>query len=110
MKKICGSQARILLVFFMIVAIAPALHAQTFYNVPALSFTKTFGGANPLPQVVTAASTGAQFNSDATVSTNTGGSWLQITPASGVYVTPAAWVVSVNPSASLAAGTTQDRL
>lgn len=105
MKKICGSQARILLVLFMIVAVAPALHAQTFYNVPALSFTKTFGGANPLPQVVTAASTGAQFNSDATVSTNTGGSWLQITPASGVYVTPAAWVVSVNPSASLAAGT-----
>ena len=69
MKKICGSQARILLVLFMIVAVAPSLHAQTFYNVPALSFTKTFGGANPLPQVVTAASTGAQFNSDATVST-----------------------------------------
>jgi hypothetical protein len=89
----------------MIVAVVPALHAQTFYNVPGLSFTKTFGGANPLPQVLTAASNGAQFNCDATASTNTGGSWLQISPASGVYATPAAWVVTVNPSASLAAGT-----
>src|SRR5579863_4226019 len=105
MKKVYGSQARVLsLLTLMTLAVVPALHAQTFYNVPGLAFTKTFGGANPLPQVVTAASTGAQFNSDATASTNTGGSWLQISP-SGIYTTPAAWVVSVNPSASLAAGT-----
>src|SRR5579872_4338936 len=106
MKKVYESQARILsALFLMIVAVVPALHAQTFYSVPALSFTKTFAGANPLPQVLTAASTGAQFNSDATASTNTGGSWLQISPASGAYTTPAAWVVSVNPTAALAAGT-----
>src|ERR1017187_4980971 len=79
--------------------------AQTFATVPALSFTKTFGGANPLPQVVTAASTGTQFDVDATASTTTGGSWLQISPSGGVYVTPAVWVVSVNPSVSLTAGT-----
>ena len=106
MKKVYESQARVLSVLvLMIVAIVPALHAQTFYSVPGLSFTKTFAGANPLPQVLTAASDGAQFNSDAVASTNTGGSWLQISPASGVYATPAAWVVSVNPTTSLAAGT-----
>ena len=105
MNKVHAAQARILSVLIlMIVVVAPALHAQTFYTVPALSFTKTFGGANPLPQVLTAASNGSQFNSDATASTNTGGSWLQISPSSGVYATPAAWVVSVNPPASLAAG------
>src|ERR1017187_6219961 len=84
--------------------------AQTFATVPALSFTKTFGGANPLPQVVTAASTGTQFDVDATASTTTGGSWLQISPSGGVYVTPAVWVVSVNPSVSLAAGTYSEQV
>jgi len=106
MKKICGSKERLWLVLIlMIVAVAPVLSAQDFYSVPQLSFTKTFGGANPLPQVLTAASNGAQFNCDATASTNTGGSWLQISPASGVYATPAGWVVSVAPAVSLAAGT-----
>src|SRR5260370_5615523 len=105
MKKVRGSQAQVLAVLiFMIVTVVPALHAQTFYSVPGLSFTKTFGGANPLPQVLTAASNGAQFNSDATASTNAGGPWLQISPSNGVYATPAAWVVSVNPSTSLSAG------
>ena len=79
--------------------------AQTFANVPALSFTKTFGGANPLPQTVAIASTGANFNVTTTVTTSTGGSWLAITPGSGIYSTPAAYIVSVNPTVSLAAGT-----
>ena len=103
MKKVHASHAR-LLAILVLMAIVPALHAQSFYSVPGLSFTKTFGGANPLPQVLTAASNGAQFNSDATASTNSGGSWLLISPASGVYATPSAWVVSVNPAVSLAAG------
>src|ERR1017187_10489339 len=81
----------------LLAAATSAAHAQTF--------TKPFGGPNPLPQVVTAASTGTQFDVDATASTTTGGSWLQISPSGGVYVTPAVWVVSVNPSVSLAAGT-----
>jgi len=97
--------SRVLAVLILFVAAAVGLHAQAFTNVPGLSFTKTFGGANPLPQVVTVTSTGAQFNVTATASTTTGGSWLQISPASGVFVTPAEWIVSVNPSVSLAAGT-----
>ena len=99
--RVCAFLPAILL----LAAVIPVANAQSFDNVPELSFTKTFGGANPLPQIVTAASTGAQFNVDATPSTFTGGSWLQIAPASGVYSTPAVWVVSVNPAVSLAAGT-----
>ncbi len=106
MKKVYGSKALALAVLIlMLAAVVPSLHAQTFYSVPGLSFTKTFAGANPLPQVLTAASNGANFNSDATASTNSGGSWLVLSPASGVEATPAAWVVSVNPDTSLAAGT-----
>ena len=106
MKKVYGSLARTLsALILMIVAVAPALRAQSFAPVPGLSFTKTFGGANPLPQVVTVNSTGSAFNVTATASTTTGGTWLQISPSSGLYPSPAEWVVSVNPSVSLAAGT-----
>ena len=40
-----------------VAVLMPAAMAQTFYNVPALSFTMAVGGANPLPQVVAIAST-----------------------------------------------------
>ena len=90
MKKVYGSKALILpALILLLVAVVPTLHAQTFYSVPGLSFTKTFAGANPLQQVLTAASNGANFNSDAVASTNSGGSWLVLSPASGIYATPA---------------------
>jgi hypothetical protein len=104
-KRLLWKASAFLPATLLLIAAIPIANAQSFYNVPALSFTKTFGGANPLPQVVTAASTGTQFNVDATANTSTGGNWLQISPASGVYSTPAVWVVSVNPDLSLAAGT-----
>ena len=49
-------------------------NAQTFASVPALSFTKAFAGANPLPQNLMIASTGSNFNYIAAASTSTGGS------------------------------------
>ncbi len=57
--------------------------AQTFANIPALSFTKPFGGANPLPQTLTVGSTGAAFTYSVATTTTTGGSWLQVSPAGG---------------------------
>ena len=108
MTKVCGSRARVLTVLIlMLVALVPVLHAQSFENVPGLSFTMTFAGAVPLPQVVTLNTTGTAFDVTATASTTTGGSWLQISPNGGLYPTPAEWVVSIIPSAvsSLAAGT-----
>src|SRR4030081_3104105 len=81
MKKVYESKALTLaFLILMIAAVVPSLYAQTFYSVPGLSFTKKFAGANPLPQVLTAASNGPNFNSDATASTNSGGSWLVLSP------------------------------
>jgi hypothetical protein len=106
MKKVRGSQARVLPVLvLMIMAVVPALHAQTFSNIPALSFTAIANGANPLPQVVTVGSTGAAMNFSVTPSTSSGGSWLTASPTgNGCCTTPEGVTVSVNV-ASLAAGT-----
>jgi hypothetical protein len=82
-----------------------ASNAQNFASVPALSFAKVFAGANLLPQNLMIASTGTAFKYTATATTSTGGSWLQISPASGVLSTPSSVSVIVNALSSLAAGT-----
>jgi hypothetical protein len=90
----------------LLFAAAPRVaSAQTFEPVPALSFTTVAGGANPLPQVVAIASTGAQMAFSVTPSTSTGGSWLTASPTGGgCCATPEAITVSAN-AAGLAAGT-----
>lgn len=79
----------------------------TFEPLPPLSFTKSFGGSNPVPQTITVSSTGANADVFGAVATSTGGSWLQISPSSygccGVS-TPLAVTVSVNPDTTLAVG------
>jgi len=85
---------------------AGAAHAQSFQQIPALSFTKPYAGANPLPQTLMVASTGAAFYFNVSASTNTGGSWLQVSPSgNGCCATPGSITVSVNATASLAVGT-----
>ncbi len=81
--------------------------AQTFQNIPALSFTKTVNStSNPLPQVLTVASTGTNFNFYATVINGTGGSWLTQSSNSGYSQgTPFGVTLTANPDVSLAAGT-----
>jgi len=81
--------------------------AQSFEPVPALSFNKTFGGNNPLPQVITIASTGAAFDFNATATATTGGTWLTITPSAFgcCTATPTTVTVTANPAVALAAGT-----
>jgi hypothetical protein len=78
---------------------------SVFLQVNPVSFTMPFGGANPLPQVVTVATsdnTTARFS--ASVATSQGGNWLSISPSgSGCCNTPLALTVSVNGS-GLAAG------
>src|SRR5260370_42377263 len=78
-------------------AVVPAVDGQTFYNIPALSFTAVANGANPLPQVVTVASTGAQMFFSATPSTFSGGNWLTASPTgTDCCATPEAITVCVN--------------
>ncbi|HWZ83275.1 MAG TPA: hypothetical protein VNW47_11650 [Terriglobales bacterium] len=85
---------------------ASPLQAQTFQTVPALSFTKAFAGAEPLPQVLTIAytdQTAVRFSVAA--STNSGGAWLTTSPTgSGCCFTPLAVQVIVT-AGNLAAGT-----
>jgi uncharacterized protein (TIGR03437 family) len=82
---------------------------STFQQMPGVNFTMPVG-SNPLPQTVTAVSTGASFSFFATAQTAGGGAWLQISsactsnPPSGYYAsTPAACTISVN-AATLPAG------
>ncbi|MEO8660489.1 MAG: hypothetical protein ABI693_18615 [Bryobacteraceae bacterium] len=83
------------------------LQAQTFANVPALSFTKVFAGSNPLPQVVSVVTTNnSVMRFTATATTTTGGTWLTTSPTgTGCCYTPEAITVTVNPLITLAAGT-----
>src|SRR5882672_4132420 len=94
-----------ILVLAFVFTLASPLQAQTFQTVQALSFTMPFAGANPLPQIVTIASTGASLRFTPVASTNSGGSWLVVSPANnGCCFTPYPVVVSVS-AAGLAAGT-----
>lgn len=66
----------------------------------SLTFTSAVGGSAPT-QVVAIGSKGAATSFNASASTNSGGSWLSVTPSGGT--TPMNLSVSVNP-AGLAAG------
>src|SRR3984885_2809715 len=80
--------------------------AQTFEAASQLAFTKPFAGIDPLPQILTVASTGANFNFSAPATTSPGGNWLSISPAgSDCCTTPAAITVTVAAAPALAAGT-----
>src|ERR1700704_4616698 len=94
-----------ILVLAFVFTLASPLQAQSFQTVPALAFTKAFAGAEPLPQVLTIAytdQTAVRFSTSAT--TNSGGSWLSVSPAGGgCCFTPLAVQVIVT-AGNLAAG------
>jgi len=97
MKKVLGWQAVLSLFILTIVAAPTALQAQNFSNIPPLFFTAVANGSNPLPQLVTVASTGAAMNFSVTPSTSTGGNWLTASPTgNGCCTTPEGIMVSVN--------------
>jgi hypothetical protein len=89
--------------------VAPAeIHAQTIQPIAPLFFTKTVNStSNPLPQVLTVASTVATSSLGFSISVvnGSGGSWLTTSPTGGTYYTPRVVTVSANPDVSLAAGT-----
>jgi hypothetical protein len=90
-------------VVMLFLATTSVVSAQTFANVPALSFTTVAGGANPLPQTVAVASTGANFTFSATPTST--GNWLTTNPSGGECCnTPDGVTVSVN-AAGFTAGT-----
>ena len=82
---------------------------NVFRQVNPISFTMPFGGANPLPQILSAVSTGESSGSsitfDAAAVTGNGGSWLTISKlGNACCTTPEVITVSVTAN-TLAAGT-----
>jgi len=89
----------------LIVSLPSPLHAQTFQTVPALAFTKAFAGAEPLPQVLTIAYTDqstVRFSTAA--STNSGGSWLSVSPSGNACCYTPLAVSAIVTAGNLAAG------
>jgi hypothetical protein len=82
-------------------AVAQATTAAVTLNPTSLNFNATAGGSAPAPQSLTVSATGSA-NFTASASTQSGGTWLGISP-SGALATHRALTVSVNP-ATLAAG------
>lgn len=81
--------------------------ANVFRQVNPLTFTMIENGANPLPQVITSASTGTSVSFQASVYNSTGGSWLSINPSNygfGVAM-PYNITASVSAPTGLKAGT-----
>lgn len=110
-RPVSKSRTSFCLFVFFLIAASTQLNAQTFASIPALSFTKVFGGSDPLPQVLAVASTGSNFNFSASATTSTGGSWLSISPSgTDCCTTPRVVTVTVNPAVSLAAGVYQGQV
>ena len=81
------------------------LKAQPFASVPALSFTKPFAGADPLPQIVTIASVGASSLTYTVTSVTSTGGWLSTSPGAGCCeTTPSSISAIVTSSPTLAVG------
>jgi uncharacterized protein (TIGR03437 family) len=89
-----------------IIACAESMPAQTsqFTHMNPLYFTMPVGGPNPLPQDFIITSTGSNFGFGETLTTATGGNWLNSNGTGCGCGTPQMLTVSVN-AAALPAGT-----
>jgi hypothetical protein len=80
------------------IPITVTVGTAAFTQTNPISFVMGFGGANPLPQVVTVATTdNSSLRFSASVATSNGGNWLSISPSgAGCCFTPLPLTVSVN--------------
>ncbi len=85
--------------------LATHLQAQTFNNVPNLTFNKVYGTQDQLPQNFTISSTGADFTFNIVVVTDSGGSWLLLNSCYQTCSTPSTVTATINPNVTLAVGT-----
>jgi hypothetical protein len=70
-------------------SLSAPLYAQEFAHIDQLFFSKGYGGADPLLQVLTVTSNGPAFGFNASASTSTGGDWLTVSPSGDCCMTPA---------------------
>src|SRR5450631_4421931 len=85
-------------------SLSAPLNAQEFAHIDQLFFSKGYGGADPLLQVLTVTSHGPAFGFNASASTSTGGDWLSVSPTGDCCMTPAPVSVIVSASPALAVG------
>lgn len=88
------------------VPVSVVVGANVLTQVNGIAFTKLFGGADPLPQTITVASTGTTFNAVAVAYTATGGSWLSVSTGGscGVCALPQTLKATVAASPTLPVG------
>src|SRR5580704_1983814 len=96
-------QSRTLLLPFLLMG-SLSVMAQTFAPIPALSFTKPFSGADPLPQNLTVASVGGVLQYGVDWSTASGGNWLSVSGCTSFCDTPTTLVANVKADSTLAPG------
>src|ERR1039457_1369841 len=96
--------AAVFIVLAWMGSLSASLHAQQFSHIDQIFFSQGYGGANPLPQVLTVTSTGSDFGFTASASTSSGGDWLAVSPTGDCCMTPAPVSVIVSASAALAVG------
>jgi Viral BACON domain len=100
-----NSICSVLLALVFVVSCAGTLHAQTFENIPSISFTKVFGGVDPLPQVLTVASATATSFNFTYAATTSSGNWLSVaSPGCGACSTPNVVTATVTTSAAMPVG------
>ena len=80
--------------------------ANVFSQVNPINFTKVFGGPDPLPQTLSIASLGPNFNFDINSYNSNGGTWLSVSAFGfNCCTTPRALTAIVTTSPTLAVGT-----
>ena len=88
----------------VLAAFSAPLFGQEQQGVGHLYFTRMYGGADPLPQVVTVTGANPGLEFTASPRTSAGGDWLSVSPSQECCITPAPLTVSVNPDLMLAPG------
>lgn len=90
------------------VPIVVTVGANVFRQVNGLDFNMVAGGHNPLPQLINVPGTGTSVGFLGTISTSSGGNWLQINPTTSQFGfglgTPQQFIVSATPVVTLGAG------
>src|SRR6266567_4269444 len=85
-------------------AFSAQLHAQEFDKTRPLYFTKSYGGADPLPQIITVTSGRSVAEFTASARTSSGGDWLTVSPTENCCTTPGLVTAIVKADSTLAMG------
>ncbi|QOY90251.1 beta strand repeat-containing protein [Paludibaculum fermentans] len=87
------------------VPVSVQVGANVFGQLSGVHFTMQQGGANPLPQIVTATHTASPIGFSVASATGSGGAWLTVTPTGNCCATPRPIKLTVAAPVGMPAGT-----